>query len=223
MKSMFGRYEASGTFAYPNPSCGLRGQAWITQPQKHKRVYQAVAEDNSIQPNPNTEEVIPVNGDNDTGIQSNAVETVGAAYGYVYQQGAQTLSVRRPGETIPVRFSSNACMRHVIHKPDTSDITVMDAGDYEISFDLNLRAKAASFAAFELQVNGAVLPGGRFCRMLTVGSQVCHALVIAALGANDTVRLVMTSATACEAALACGGVSAAIRIHRLGESTEVNL
>jgi hypothetical protein len=53
--------------------------------------------------------------------------------------------------------------------------------------------------------------------MLTVGSQAYRGFTIASLGANDSVRLVMTSGTACEATLACGGAS--LKILKLGEST----
>ena len=220
MKSVIGRYDTNPCNrcpAYPHPPSASLRQAWMAHPQKPKLESGEKAQAKYIQRNPGIDNPIAENSQNVADIQKDESLKEGGAYGCVYHKDAQIISVRLPGETVPVKFDCNARMRQINHEQGASEVIVLEAGDYEIIFDLNLTAKAASFVVFELQVNGTALPGGRSCYMLTVGSQAYRGFTIASLGANDSVRLVMTSGIACEATLACGGAS--LKILKLGEST----
>ena len=218
MKSAFDRYDKNTYNRNPayslSASASLR-QAWMAQSQKPRFEGGEKTKTDNMQQI--TERNNPVQEDlqNDSDINTKKKES--GAYGCVYHKDAQIISVRFPGEVAPIKFDCNACMRQTTHEKGASEVIVSEEGDYEITFELNLTAKAASVVVFELQVNGTALPGGRSCYMLTVGSQAYRGFTIASLSANDSVRLVMTSGVACEATLTCGG--AALKILKLGEST----
>lgn len=137
------------------------------------------------------------------------------AYGCVYHRGGQRLTVTAPGDSAPIRFHSHSCLYHIGHVQDEAEVTVQQAGDYELAFDLRVSAKASAPVRFELHAGEEALPGGDFSFILSTGIQECRGVAMAALEAGDTICLVMTSVSVCEALLSPGGVSASLRFKKL--------
>jgi hypothetical protein len=133
------------------------------------------------------------------------------AYGCVFHRGAQRLAVARPGESAVVRFSDHSCLKRIDQAKDGAGVIVREAGDYEISFGMRVAAKAAAPVTFELRTRDGALPGGAMTSVMPEGSRDCRGGAMATLRAGDVVGVAMTSASACEAALAF----AALRIKKL--------
>ena len=137
------------------------------------------------------------------------------AYGYVFQNGVQHLTVKKPGESAPVHFRNHNCLKHIDHAENDAEVIVREAGDYEITFELCLSAKAAAPVLFELRREDGVLPGGAFQYILSNDFRECRGTVMARLRENDHISVVMTSASTCETTLAAGGVSAGLWLKKL--------
>ncbi len=137
------------------------------------------------------------------------------AYGCVYHSGGQRLTVTVPGNSAPIRFHSHSCLYHIGHVQDEAEVTVQQAGDYELAFDLRVSAKASAPVRFELRAGEEALPGGDFSFILSTGIQECRGVAMATLEAGDTICLVMTSVSVCEVSLLPSGVSASLRLKKL--------
>jgi hypothetical protein len=103
----------------------------------------------------------------------------------------------------------------VDHAKNGAGITVREAGDYEIAFELRLAAKAAAPVTFELLAGDEALPGGAFTTILPGGIRECRGGVMATLREGDCIGVAMTSVSVCEAALTAGGVSAMLTVKKL--------
>jgi hypothetical protein len=103
----------------------------------------------------------------------------------------------------------------VDHAQDDVGITICEAGDYEIMFDLRACVKAAAPVAFEILAGDAALPGGTYISVLSDGMMQCRGRAMAALRAGDCVGVVMTSVSVCQATLDANGVSATLTVKKL--------
>jgi hypothetical protein len=128
------------------------------------------------------------------------------AYGYVYHCGAQRLVISQPGERSTLRFGHFTCLKGIELTGDNTGVIVREAGDYEITFDLQIIAKASAPVTFELCTDDGALAGGSFVYILSGGITECRGSMMAALRSNDKVSVVMRSASVCEATLASAGL-----------------
>ncbi len=137
------------------------------------------------------------------------------AYGCLYHKGSQRLVVSRPGDAVSVRFGKHSCLNGVEHIEGDDHVAVTESGDYEITFDLRVSAKASTPVMFELRSGNDTLPGGMFEFAISTGVRECRGGTMAYLQAGDRIGVVMTSVTVCEANLSSGGVSAMLRLKKL--------
>ncbi|MGI5848703.1 MAG: BclA C-terminal domain-containing protein [Christensenellales bacterium] len=139
-----------------------------------------------------------------------------AAYGSVYQIGTEEVVVAVPGEIVPVTFSDNALLKRIQHEPGSAEIFIRESGDYQIDFTLYFTSTVAAFATFAIQADSDELPGGIFSKMLSVGYQVFSGGTMAALFADDPIRMIFTSGTAVGITLTGGDVTAFLNVKKLG-------
>jgi hypothetical protein len=132
-------------------------------------------------------------------------------YAYIYNLAAQSVAVEAP-----VLFDSNGVLSAgITHTISTSEITVVNAGIYEIAFSLS----ATESNQFALFVNGVVVPGSVYGSGAV--SQQTNGQVILALVAGDIVTLVNHSSAGASVTLSTpiGGtatnVNASIVIQKL--------
>lgn len=80
-----------------------------------------------------------------------------AAYGGLYQNGTQQLTLTTPDAYQP--FSMNTAMpaRGVVASTDGS-LSIQEPGDYEVSYDVAVQASTAGTLRVAVRRNGAVLP-----------------------------------------------------------------
>ena len=137
------------------------------------------------------------------------------AYGCVYHSGSQRLIVSLPGERAAVRFHNHSCLKRADHAEDDAGITIREAGDYEITFELHIAVKAAAPVAFEVLAGEVALPGGTFMAVLPDCALQCRGCTMATLQADDRIGVAMSSASVCEATLVPGGVAAMLTVKKL--------
>lgn len=138
-----------------------------------------------------------------------------SAYGCVFHKGPQRLIVVRSGEAVPVCFNAHSCLNRIAYNEGDNYVAAAEAGDYEITFDLRVSAKASAPVIFELRAGNKPLPGGTFEYALSSGTRECRGATMARLQSGDHISLVMTSVSVCEASLASGGVSAMLMLKKL--------
>ena len=137
-------------------------------------------------------------------------------YGSFYNTGSTEVTVPVPGGEAPIPFSDNALLRGVIsHEPGSADVTVGEAGDYQIDFILYYTSAIAAFASFVIESNDKAVSGGVFSRMLGTGYQIHSGSVLTEFEAGDEIRLVFTAGIAIGITLTGGGVSAVFNIKKM--------
>lgn len=132
-----------------------------------------------------------------------------SAYGYVFNEGAQVV----PTEA-EVTFDSNGVLNGIIHATGTSQIQVVNAGDYKVTFSTS-GVEPSQFSLFR---NGVPVPGTVYGS--GAGTQQNLGQVIVTLGAGDvlTVRNHTSSAAVTLQTLAGGtqtSVNASVAIEKL--------
>jgi hypothetical protein len=135
-----------------------------------------------------------------------------ADYGYIYNQGAQTVAIEAA-----VSFDSNGTMVGISHTPGNAGVIIEDAGNYQVQFVIS-GVEPGQFALFD---NGAPIPGSVYGS----GSSMQEAVgdLIVPLAAGDVLSVVNhSSAAAVTLQTLAGGtqtnVNASLMIQRLPDA-----
>lgn len=123
-----------------------------------------------------------------------------SAYGYIFNQGAQTVAVEAP-----IAFDMNGPLLGITHAPGGAGITVTSSGIYSIRYSVS-GVEPGQFAVF---VNGARASGTVYGS--GAGTQQDNGLAILTLSANDVLTLVNHSS------------AAAVTLQTLAGGTQTNV
>lgn len=96
-------------------------------------------------------------------------ESAAGVYGGLYQAGTQLVFIEQPDTYVQVRLNSALPSRDVVPNADNT-LTIVEAGDYEISYNLLISTNNATNMSAAVRSNGTVLPTTRGSQTLAVDS-----------------------------------------------------
>ena len=123
-----------------------------------------------------------------------------AAFGYVYNQGAETVAIEAP-----VAFDMNGPLVGITHAPGNPGVVFTNSGTYAVFFSVS-GVEPGQFALF---VNGAPVQGTVYGSGAGTQQDTGHALIT--ISANDTLTLVNHSS------------AAAVTLQTLAGGTQANV